>query len=146
MKNFITWDEFKTDCHKLAEKISQNHETFQLWGISRGGLFIALQVAYFLDCTVGIIQRKPKGGYTAWPMNPGNKKDDIICDDIYESGKTYNEIQTILGWDKAEFYALYVKISPEAKSVSYKDNFHFIKTVRLKEYLILPWEVNRYGK
>lgn len=141
--NHITWDEFKTDCHKLAKKISESHSTFQLWGISRGGLFVALQVAHFLDCPVGVIQRKPKGTYTAWPMNPGNQSDDIIIDDVFDLGKTYAEIQSTMGWNKAEFWVLYQKATPLAKSVPYKDNFHFIKAIRSDDYLETPWEVLR---
>lgn len=141
--NHITWSEFQTDCHKLAKKISENYDSFQIFGISRGGLITALQVAHFLDCSVGVIQRKLKGGYSAWPMNPGNQVNDIIIDDVSDTGKTYAEIQDIQGWDRADFWVLYQKIIPLVKSVPYKDNFRFIKAIRSEEYLETPWEVLR---
>lgn len=79
-KIFYTWQQFREDCEKIARVVSKEAHGFNaVYGIPRGGLFVAAQLSYLLDIPL---------------LLDWKKIDDktLVVDDIYDTGATIDKL------------------------------------------------------
>lgn len=109
----ITWNKFKEECEQLANLISQgsySREYASVYGIPRGGTYVAMEIANLLDL----------------PLVSVPDKLTIVVDDITDSGKTLNRYKE---YDTA---VLHRKEKSEAQPT------YSLRTV--DKWIAYPWE------
>ena len=75
----LTWEEIYKQIYKLIDKVDElEGEKYKVWGIPRGGQIVAGMLGLFTD-KLEIVD----------PLFP--YKADIIVDDLYDSGTTYEK-------------------------------------------------------
>ncbi len=112
---YVSWQDFDTDCREIARRIQPMAHLFKnIFGVPRGGLVIAVRLAYLLD--------KP----VTFSPEP---KETLIVDDIADTGKTLSSYQN-QGCLTATLY--YHKQSETVPNIWIKE-----KTDR---WIVFPWE------
>lgn len=130
MKNiYYTWEQFDQDVKVLAGNISSGDFVVnKIYGIKRGGSFLAISLSYLLGKEVDIID-----------PNEGIKDDRniLIVDDICDSGETFKKLTTnIKNYKTASIY------------FNIKQNYivdYFSRKIdrdHEKSWIVFPWEMN----
>ena len=106
----LTWEEIYKQIYKLIDKVDElEGEKYKVWGIPRGGQIVAGMLGLFTD-KLEIVD-------TLFPY-----KADIIVDDLYDSGTTYEKWKKL--YPEKEFYFLFDKREKEYRG----------------KWLEFPWE------
>ena len=145
----IPFEEFKEDCRHLAAKIAKYSPT-NLFGMMRGGMVVALFIAHELDMDAKKVyplykSARAKHGISSpirWPHT--TEKDtgltSILIDDIFDTGKTEEDLQCTWPWLKVA--VLYCKNKELVSSLGDAGVKPLIgRYIDTKDYLILPHEV-----
>lgn len=126
-KKFYSWDEFESDCHKLASLIRKSGERFNsLYGIPRGGLILAVRLSHKLKLPV-----------IMHDSNIGNRT--LIVDDIADSGDTMIEFLS----NKKNYATATLFHNPASKHTP----TYFCR--KKDSWVVFPWEeekTSRYDK
>jgi GTP cyclohydrolase I len=109
----VTWEQFRKDCARLAGKfVGKNKHRFTgVWGVPRGGGYVALEMAYRMRL----------------PVHDSPGRSTLIVDDIVDSGRT---IEPFL--KKYVTAALYSKPHASARA-----HYHVHETT---DWIHFPWE------
>lgn len=140
-RRIVTWDEYRKDVHSLADLLREQllpdyRKEYQphITGIPRGGLIIAVSLSHLLDLH-----------FVPYPYIgvAGNARDLIICDDIFSTGKTF-ENDLVHVFNKTRTYEfgkrITVSLYRDSKFPHLKPDY-CLKTV--DEWLVFPWETHK---
>lgn len=139
----VTFESFKETCRHLAAMIELKYKPKRLFGVSRGGLLSALWMSQYIDRKLPIFpiyvnvdcrQCKTPHIVDAPVVTP--TKQDVIIDDIYDSGITYENL-----WLRYKGYPMvfvyskkgYFKSDP-SKNITVGDQ------ILTDQYVYLPFE------
>jgi len=133
MDQVISFEEFKGDCRHLAAVIAER-QSRNLFGVMRGGMIVTLFIAHELKKSSVRVHPIYNGGYLPYAPGLQPHKNDIIIDDIFDTGKT--ELDLLSTWPHLTLAVLYSKnrkLTPKTVLVG-----RYIETT---DYLILPHEI-----
>ena len=115
----ITWEQYDTDVHKLAEMLKESKTDFHcIYGIPRGGLVIGAHLSHLLKIP---LTDKPFGSY-------------LVVDDVSDSGGTLADWRT-KRMVRVKLATLYVK-----GGTSVMPDFWVAKYPKDK-WIVYPWEI-----
>ena len=118
----ISWKQIESDINSLAQKLECNSFS-SIFTISRGGLVPSRLLADLL----GI-----KKIYVDSPTIPSHS---LIVDDIFDSGKTFEKISTLIDGDDFTFATIYAR-----HQKNFPKQLLFGKLVTSDDYLVFPWD------
>lgn len=130
MKNvYYTWNQFEQDVKVIGGSISAaDFKVDKIYGIKRGGSFLAIALSYMLGKEVHIIPPTYK---------IEDKENTLIVDDICDSGKTFeNLVPNKKNYRTASIY------------YNVKQNYvvdYFARKIDRdyeKSWIVFPWEMN----
>ncbi len=117
----------------LTQYVSKNPDG-RLFGIPRGGLIVATYLAYLLGRKDVYSLRMKDLSVIGGELEKG----DLIVDDIYDTGKTYEDIRKYC--PDIGLVCLYVKHVPWPNhDPMFLDGYTFLNVVE-SNYVSLPWE------
>jgi hypoxanthine phosphoribosyltransferase len=125
-KRFVSWQEYDVLIHKIADKLktTTNYEkTTHVYGISRGGLILAVHLSHLLNKPLITELRTGESYYI------GNV---ILVDDISDTGKTLNKYS---GFITA---TLFYKSTSKHKPTVYGEE--------TTDFIVFPWETEQSAK
>lgn len=129
MKNIhYKWEQFDQDVKIIAGAISSSFPVEKIYGIERGGSFLAVCLSYILNKKVEIIS--PDYKIT-------DNKNVLIVDDICDSGSTFEKITNNV--KSYRTVSIYYNIK-QNYSVDY-----FARKIDRdyeKSWIVFPWEMN----
>ena len=108
----LTWIEFD-ECIFSIYKQSKNKKFEGIYGFPRGGLCIAVALSHSLDI----------------PLLKEIKSGCLVVDDVYETGKTLNQVLTI---PDTTTFVWFSKKTPEW--------WNAVEIVSSDEWIVFPWE------
>lgn len=130
MKNiYYTWEQFEQDVKRISGNImSSEFVVEKIYGIKRGGSFLAISLSYLLGKEVEIIDANE---------TIKDDKNILIVDDICDSGETFKNITTnVKNYRTAAIY------------YNVKQNYvvdYFSRKIdrdHEKSWIVFPWEMN----
>ncbi len=117
-KILYSWKELEKDCRSLADKVKPIKFNFKsIYGIPRGGLFVAAILSYLLD--IPLIFNKKQ-------IN----KNTLVVDDISDTGNTLKKIKGIKNKMVITLWA-----NPASKVFPN----YYIK-IKKEKWIVFPWE------
>lgn len=116
MKYFHTHEEYHHDMKRIIEDIQETVKNPYVVGIFRGSLGMASHISNVLNCGMGIINYQTRDGETKtpeWLLNTSTPEHTlVIVDDIYDTGKTLNDITKIVP-SGTKYYTLFNNVEAE---------------------------------
>ncbi len=139
----VTFESFKETCRHLSVMIEKNYKPKKIFGVSRGGLLSALWISHYIErklpifpIYVGVRCLQCKNNHIVDAPVVTPTKQDIIIDDIYDSGKTYKDLKyhynnypMVFVYSKKEYFK-----SDSSKNIIVGD------CILTDKYLYLPFE------
>ena len=122
-KFFYSWDQFESDCNKIAGLIKKNGRKIDsLYGIPRGGLVLAVRLSHKL-------------GLPLIMHNADIGKETLIVDDIADSG------DTMIGFlGRKKYVTATLFCNPSSK---YAPTYFCRKKTN---WIVFPWEEEKTSK
>src|SRR3970040_2648852 len=125
----INWDEFQSDCLRLANKIAKHHlfdvNYSNFYCIPRGGLTPAAVLAYELKIkNVRMV-----------PVDHARSRlsaHDFIIDSLYDTGETYYDLLQWYGFVNYAFVYAKHNVPPDKVLLG--------RRIDTTNYLVFPWE------
>ena len=114
----LKWSEFNS-CIKSISNSCINNQFSGVYGFPRGGLCLAVALSHSMNI----------------PLLEKMKPDCLVVDDVYETGKTLNQV---LRFPNITTFVWYSKVQPKwwnAVEISHPD-----------EWLVFPWENKKQAK
>ena len=109
-KIYYSWKDYNYDMNYLIKDIKNNVDNPYIVGIFRGSLGMAAHISNVLDCNMGIIKYQTRDNGDSVPewilKNIPYNSTVIIVDDIYDTGKTFEDISAIVP-ENSRYYALF---------------------------------------
>ncbi len=144
----VTFESFKETCRHLAAMIERNYKPRMLFGVSRGGLLSALWISHYIERKLPIFPIYVNGAcphcdnlhLVSSPV-ASPSKEDVIIDDIYDSGKTYKDLT--YWYDSYPMVFVYSK--KEYFKTNSSKNIVVGDQILTDEYLYLPFESHPKG-
>ena len=118
----ISWKQIESDINSLAQKLEGNSFS-SIYTISRGGLVPSRLIADFLGIEKICVD------------SPTIPSQSLIVDDIFDSGKTFEKISTLIDGDDFTFATIYAR-----HQKNFPKQLLFGKLVTSDDYLVFPWD------
>lgn len=136
----VEWSEVHLYCMRLADKLDKGYYK-RIFAVSRGGLFPSLILSHLLDIKLieTICVESYKGDCQKEKIKvlhnlPHIDHDDLVVDDIVDSGNTIQFLKTV-AHPVSTFVAMGIKVGSEYIVDFYGHKFP-------KTWILFPWEVN----
>lgn len=138
----VTWEEFDSDCDRLAAKINRRGQFYKkVVGVARGGLIPATIIAHKLgnpivDCMTikSYSNDNVQGAIEVVKTIEGDGTGVLVIDDLVDSGNTVKVIRELLP------YATIATVYAKPKGALLVDMYSF--SFDQDEWLIFPWELH----
>ena len=132
-KTYVTWDEVERQCLSIATDITDKFDLdkVNLIGVARGGMIPVTLVAHQLDLRFQMLDLHSYNDKNSGDMIVENQlklskdKVNIIIDDIYDTGKTFDYINNHYQIDK--FY--YIIDKRDIPDIG---------------WVVFPWEIDEW--
>ena len=108
----LSWNEFNS-CIKLITDACQDKQFYGVYGFPRGGLCLAVALSHSIN--IPLLEK----------IKPGC----LVVDDIYETGKTLNQLLVV---PNTTTFVWYSKVQPQW--------WNAIEITHPDEWLVFPWE------
>ncbi len=108
----LSWNEFNS-CAKLITDACQDKQFYGMYGFPRGGLCLAVALSHSINI----------------PLLEEIKPGCLVVDDIYETGKTLNQLLVV---PNTTTFVWYSKVQPQW--------WNAIEITHPDEWLVFPWE------
>lgn len=139
----VTFESFRETCRHIAAMIERKYEPKMLFGVSRGGLLCALWISHYIErklpifpIYVAVYCRQCKTSHLVDAPVIAPTEQDVIIDDLYDSGKTYADLR--------EKYKKHPMAFVYSKEETFKSdssrNIIVGDQILTNEYLYLPYE------
>jgi len=119
-----SWDDFDTDVVKIINYIERSKQKITaIYAFPRGGLILGVTLSNILKIPLYLTLEEA--------LEKHNEADICICDDISDSGETFNSVFEI-----ENHFTVSLCMKPKT---SFIPNF-FCKTVDNDTWIVFPWE------
>ena len=108
----LSWNEFNS-CIKLITHACKDNDFSGVYGFPRGGLCLAVALSHSMNI----------------PLLEGIRPGCLVVDDVYETGKTLNEVLEI---PNTTTFVWHSKVQPQW--------WNAVETSQPNDWLVFPWE------
>jgi hypoxanthine phosphoribosyltransferase len=145
-KAFIDWAYIDNWVNKLAELIRENEIKYDyIVALGRGGLIPGAMLSYKLDIknlqNLGINTRQEDGKYleTLVYQRPTISGNVLVVDDINDSGKTFEAVDSLITKEYSVDQLTYCSIVKRYSSTFKKDTIQAVDT-SIDDWFVFPWD------
>jgi hypoxanthine phosphoribosyltransferase len=145
-KAFIDWSYIDNWVNKLAELIRENEIEYDyIVALGRGGLIPGAMLSYKLGIknlqNLGINTRQEDGKYleTLVYQRPTISGNVLIVDDINDSGKTFEAVDSLISKEYSVDKLTYCSIVKRYSSTFKKDTIQAVDT-SIDDWFVFPWD------
>jgi|TARA_R110000824_G_scaffold165786_2_gene342479 hypoxanthine phosphoribosyltransferase len=145
-KAFIDWAYVDNWVNKLAELISENEIKYDyIVALGRGGLIPGAMLSYKLGIknlqNLGINTRQEDGKYleTLVYQRPTISGNVLVVDDINDSGKTFEAVDSLISKEYSVDQLTYCSIVKRYSSTFKKDTIQAVDT-SIDDWFVFPWD------
>ena len=145
-KAFIDWAYIDNWVNKLAELIRENEIEYDyIVALGRGGLIPGAMLSYKLGIknlqNLGINTRQEDGKYleTLVYQRPTISGNVLIVDDINDSGKTFEAVDSLISKEYSVDQLTYCSIVKRYSSTFKKDTIQAVDT-SIDDWFVFPWD------
>ena len=145
-KAFIDWAYVDNWVNKLAELIRENEIKYDyIVALGRGGLIPGAMLSYKLDIknlqNLGINTRQEDGKYleTLVYQRPTISGNVLVVDDINDSGKTFEAVDSLITKEYSVDQLTYCSIVKRYSSTFKKDTIQAVDT-SIDDWFVFPWD------
>jgi hypoxanthine phosphoribosyltransferase len=145
-KAFIDWAYIDNWVNKLAELIRENEIEYDyIVALGRGGLIPGAMLSYKLGIknlqNLGINTRQEDGKYleTLVYQRPTISGNVLIVDDINDSGKTFEAVDSLISKEYSVDKLTYCSIVKRYSSTFKKDTIQAVDT-SIDDWFVFPWD------
>ena len=145
-KAFIDWAYVDNWVNKLAELISENEIKYDyIVALGRGGLIPGAMLSYKLGIknlqNLGINTRQEDGKYleTLVYQRPSISGNVLVVDDINDSGKTFEAVDSLISKEYSVDQLTYCSIVKRYSSTFKKDTIQAVDT-SIDDWFVFPWD------
>ena len=145
-KAFIDWAYVDNWVNKLAELIRENEIKYDyIVALGRGGLIPGAMLSYKLGIknlqNLGINTRQEDGKYleTLVYQRPTISGNVLVVDDINDSGKTFEAVESLISKEYSVDQLTYCSIVKRYSSTFKKDTIQAVDT-SIDDWFVFPWD------
>jgi|TARA_B110000908_G_C10218531_1_gene434065 hypoxanthine phosphoribosyltransferase len=145
-KAFIDWAYVDNWVNKLAELIRENEIKYDyIVALGRGGLIPGAMLSYKLGIknlqNLGINTRQEDGKYleTLVYQRPTISGNVLVVDDINDSGKTFEAVDSLITKEYSVDQLTYCSIVKRYSSTFKKDTIQAVDT-SIDDWFVFPWD------
>lgn len=145
-KAFIDWAYIDNWVNKLAELIRENEIKYDyIVALGRGGLIPGAMLSYKLGIknlqNLGINTRQEDGKYleTLVYQRPTISGNVLVVDDINDSGKTFEAVDSLITKEYSVDQLTYCSIVKRYSSTFKKDTIQAVDT-SIDDWFVFPWD------
>jgi len=145
-KAFIDWAYVDNWVNKLAELIRENEIKYDyIVALGRGGLIPGAMLSYKLGIknlqNLGINTRQEDGKYleTLVYQRPTISGNVLVVDDINDSGKTFEAVDSLISKEYSVDQLTYCSIVKRYSSTFKKDTIQAVDT-SIDDWFVFPWD------
>ena len=145
-KAFIDWAYVDNWVNKLAELIRENEIKYDyIVALGRGGLIPGAMLSYKLGIknlqNLGINTRQEDGKYleTLVYQRPTVSGNVLVVDDINDSGKTFEAVDSLITKEYSVDQLTYCSIVKRYSSTFKKDTIQAVDT-SIDDWFVFPWD------
>jgi len=145
-KAFIDWAYVDNWVNKLAELIRENEIKYDyIVALGRGGLIPGAMLSYKLGIknlqNLGINTRQEDGKYleTLVYQRPTISGNVLVVDDINDSGKTFEAVDSLISKEYSVDQLTYCSIVKRYSSTFAKDTIQAVDT-SIDDWFVFPWD------
>ena len=145
-KAFIDWAYVDNWVNKLAELIRENEIKYDyIVALGRGGLIPGAMLSYKLGIknlqNLGINTRQEDGEYleTLVYQRPTISGNVLVVDDINDSGKTFEAVDSLITKEYSVDQLTYCSIVKRYSSTFKKDTIQAVDT-SIDDWFVFPWD------
>ena len=145
-KAFIDWAYVDNWVNKLAELIRENEIKYDyIVALGRGGLIPGAMLSYKLGIknlqNLGINTRQEDGKYleTLVYQRPTISGNVLVVDDINDSGKTFEAVDSLITKEYSVDQLTYCSIVKRYSSTFAKDTIQAVDT-SIDDWFVFPWD------
>ena len=145
-KAFIDWAYFDNWVNKLAELIKETEIEYNyIVALGRGGLIPGAMLSYKLGIknlqNLGINTRQEDGKYleTVVYQRPAISGNVLVVDDINDSGKTFEAVDSLITKEYSIDKLTYCSIVRRYSSTFTKDTIQAVDT-SIDDWFVFPWD------
>jgi len=145
-KAFIDWAYVDNWVNKLAELIRENEIKYDyIIALGRGGLIPGAMLSYKLGIknlqNLGINTRQEDGKYleTLVYQRPTISGNVLVVDDINDSGKTFEAVDSLISKEYSVDQLTYCSIVKRYSSTFAKDTIQAVDT-SIDDWFVFPWD------
>ena len=145
-KTKLTWSDIDSLTNTVAESISQKNIKFDtIVALGRGGLIPGAILSYKLDIknlqNLGINTRQEDGQYveTLIYQRPTLTGNVLVVDDINDSGKTFEAVDSLISKEYSVDKLTYCSIVKRYSSTFKKDTIQAVDT-SIDDWFVFPWD------
>jgi len=145
-KAFIDWAYVDNWVNKLAELIRENEIKYDyIIALGRGGLIPGAMLSYKLGIknlqNLGINTRQEDGKYleTLVYQRPTISGNVLVVDDINDSGKTFEAVDSLISKEYSVDQLTYCSIVKRYSSTFTKDTIQAVDT-SIDDWFVFPWD------
>tara|TARA_B110000858_G_C17796475_1_gene472705 strand:- start:389 stop:838 length:450 start_codon:yes stop_codon:yes gene_type:complete len=145
-KAFIDWAYIDNWVNKLAELIRENEIEYDcIVALGRGGLIPGAMLSYKLGIknlqNLGINTRQEDGKYleTLVYQRPTISGNVLVVDDINDSGKTFEAVDSLISKEYSVDKLTYCSIVKRYSTTFKKDTIQAVDT-SIDDWFVFPWD------